>query len=108
MRRTKYSRDLPRRMYSFFAGYSEPHGAPSFSKFARSTGLTLKILHSFRKHRAFDEAYLECNEIRRDYLIDQALTKRFDSSLVKFLLDSERECEEKDEGLDLRLEVVES
>ncbi len=95
-------------MYSYFAGYCEPHGAPSFSKFARSVGLTLDILRSFRKHRAFDEAYLECNEIRRDYLIDQALTKRFDSSLVKYLLDSEVECEEKDGGLDLRLEVVES
>ena len=107
MKRTKYDRSLPRRMYSYFAGYCEAVGAPSFEKFARSAGITIAELNSFRKHRVFDEAYTECSEIRRDYLIDNALTKKFDPSLVKYLLDSEKGESSAPEELTVRLEVIE-
>ncbi len=91
MARLKYSNDLPRKMYCYFSSYEGSGAPPSFDKFARSIGTTLAVLLSFRGHKKFDEAYTECNEIRRDYLIDGALTKRFDSSFTKYLLDSETE-----------------
>lgn len=81
----KYEKGLPRQMYSYFISHTEAE-PPSFEKFARSIGLTLAELQSYRAHREFDRAWSECNEIRRDYLIDRALTKRYDASFVKFLL----------------------
>ena len=44
-----YRGDLAKRMYLYFAEYSEPVGLPSFEKFARSIGVTLEELsHHFR------------------------------------------------------------
>lgn len=105
----KYSKDLPRKMYLYFIGYSDGVGAPSFQKFARSIGATLAELESFRKRPCFERAWRECNEIRRDYLIDSALSKRFDSSFTKFLLseDSEAGSKAEDGGLSVLLEVIE-
>ena len=92
---SRYTSDLPRRMYTFFLKFDSP-GVPSFSKFARSINATLSDIEYFREHGEFDRAYRECSEIRRDYLIDNGLTKRFDSSFTKFLLSSEyRMGEEK-------------
>ena len=103
----KYTSDMPRRLYSFFLGYSEAVGAPSFSKFARSIGATLREVESFREHTEFDRAYEECNEIRRDYLIDNALCKRFDGSLTKFLLTTEFGMgEEKEDAADNRFDFT--
>ena len=85
---SKYTKDLPRRIYTFFLNYDGP-GLPSFSKFARSIGATLKDVESFRRHGEFERAYQECSEIRRDYLIDNGLVKRYDSSFTKFLLSAE-------------------
>ena len=108
-RKAKYKSDLPHRMYTYFITYQDP-GAPSFDKFARAAGLTLAELESFKAKREFERAYRECNEIRRDYLIDNALTKRFDSSLVKFLLSSEygmdKSVSEEDGNLTVSLEVI--
>ena len=98
-KRRKYSSDLPRKLYAFFHGYSDT-GAPSFSKFARSIGATSADLEDFRKHAEFERAYKECNEIRRDYLIDNALCKRFDGSLTKFLLTAEFGMGERKDGCD--------
>ena len=108
-KKIKYSADLPRRMYSFFLGYSEA-GAPSFGKFARSIGATLDELMAFRSKEKFERAFRECNEIRRDYLIDNALTKRHDSSFSKFLIAleyGEGENASSDGELTLKLEVSE-
>lgn len=108
-KRARYSEDMPHRIYSFFHSYSDV-GAPSFSKFARSIGATLAELESWRSHRIFDEAYRECNEIRRDYLIDNALAKRFDSSFTKFLLTGEYGMgsdDDEDRLLEVKLEVIE-
>ena len=110
-KRKKYSTDLPRRLYSFFAGYSDQPGAPSFAKFAKSIGATSADIQGFRKHREFERAYNECNEIRRDYLIDNALCKRFDGSVTKFLLSTEfgmgeRSEADDDNSFDFTLEVL--
>ena len=107
-----YTKDLPRRLYTFFKDYDGP-GVPSFSKFARSIGATLIEIERYRKHYEFDRAYRECSEIRRDYLIDNGLTKRFDSSFTKFILSTEfRMGEEKisddERNIQLTLEVVEN
>ena len=111
MKKAKYTRDLPRRMYTYFVSYNGM-GAPSLSKFARECGLTLHDLLAFRdRHRELRRACEECNEIRRDYLIDNALGKRFDASTVKFLLSNEfgmgeEVIDDDARRLDVRIEVV--
>ncbi len=98
---------MPGKMYLYFISYDD-RGAPSFSKFARSIGVTVADIEGFRKQKRFDRAYRECQEIRRDYLIDRALDRRFDPSFVKFLVSSDAEEREGDAGeLTLRLEVIE-
>ena len=109
-RKPRYSGDLPRKMYTFFVNYSDI-GAPSFEKFARCEGFTLEELQGFRRRSDFDRAWRECNEIRRDYLIDTALVKRHDSSFTKFLLAFEFGMDEpiptEDErSLKVTLEVI--
>ena len=89
MKKRKYTDDLPKAMYKFFLEYSDAQSAPSFGKFAQSIGRTAEDIESYRSRKKFDRAYRECSEIRRDYLIDRALTRRFDPSFVKFLLTEE-------------------
>ena len=101
---TKYRSEYPTLLYRFFIGY-EGSGAPSFNKFARSIGVTMEDVELFRSHKGFDRSYRECSEIRRDYLIDNALTRRFDPSFVKYLL-SEKESSEGDGELTVTVEVV--
>ena len=103
----KHTRDLAKKMYIYVASYDAPFGVPSFGKFARSIGITLEELAAYRKKEKFDRAWRECNEIRRDYLIDMALTKRFDSSFAKFLLTLESEADSAEGELAVSLEVVE-
>lgn len=109
-KRVKYGRELPRRLYTFFSQY-EGGGAPSIAKFARSIGATVAEVEDFAEHREFARAMRECSEIRRDYLIDGALCKKFDASTVKFLLGAEfgmsgeRTAAERE--LEVRLEVIE-
>ena len=107
---SKYTTDLPRRLYTFFLNY-DGHGAPSFQKFARSIGQTLTDIERYRRHGEFERAYQECSEIRRDYLIDNGLVKRFDSSFTKFLLSSEygmgdAKTTNEDKELKVTLEVI--
>ena len=94
-------------MYEYFKGYSESVGAPSFSKFAVSCGRSLAELAAYRENAEFDAAWRDCNEIRRDYLIDNALSRRLDASFAKFLLSLEfpDECAEGSE-LKVTLEVL--
>ena len=101
-----YERDLPRRLYTFFIGYDDEKSAPSLQKFARANGFTTEELLAFRKHKAFERAIRECSEIRRDYLIDRGLTKRFDASFVKYLLDGESAADTEDSSLAVTLEVL--
>ena len=92
-------------MYLYFVSYDDA-GAPSFAKFARSIGVTLLDIEKFRAHKRFEQSYRECSEIRRDYLIDRALTKRFDGAFVKFLLSSDGEKAGSGEDITLKLEVT--
>ena len=109
-KKIKYSNDMPRLLYTFFISHSDTASAPSFEKFARSIGATLADIESFRKRHEFDLAWRECSEIRRDYLIDSALTRRFDPSLVKFLLSTEfgmgEEGGESDNTVEVTLRVL--
>ncbi len=107
-KRAKYKSELPRRMYSYFSGYGEAVGAPSFTKFARSIGVTTEELALFRKHREFDAAWRECSEIRKDYLIDMALSKRCDASFAKFIFALEFPADSgmSDGEMNITLEVL--
>ena len=91
-------------MYSFFLGYQDT-GVPSYDKFAKSIGCTYSQLEGFRAKKKFDRAWRECNEIRRDYLIDGALTRRFDPSFVKYLLSEEKESTARPEENRLEIEI---
>lgn len=106
--KAKYDDSLCGKMYRFFLSY-EDRGLPSFTKFAISVGLRTEDIESFRKHKRFDAAYRECMEIRRDYLIDRALDKRFDGSFSKFLIscDSEEKADDDAGSVTLNLKVTE-
>ena len=67
-------------------------------------GISHGELMKLRGHKRFDAAYRECCEIRKDYLIDRALDKRFDPSFVKHLI-SEEEAQGGD--FSLKIEVTE-
>ena len=101
----KCTRELCEKMYGFFKNYTGD-GAPSFSKFARETGLTLERLESFKENGEFNRIYRECKEIRRDIIIDKALTKRADASFAKFLL-SEEGGGDGEDRIDLTITVIE-
>lgn len=89
MKRARYTSDLPRRLYTYFLNFGGM-GAPSLSKFARESGLTLADLLRFKEqNKEFRRACEECSEIRRDYLIDNALGKKQDASMTKFILSAE-------------------
>ena len=106
-KRVKYREELPRQMYTYFHSFSEANGAPSFSKFARSVGMTTAELEALRaKHARFDEAWRECIEIRRDYLTDSALTRRYDPSFVKFLLTEDGAQESGAEEINVTVTVT--
>lgn len=105
--RVTNSREMAGKMYRYFISY-EDRGAPSFAKFARSVGVTVADLQSFRRRKRFEKAYRECQEIRRDYLIDRALDKRFDPSFVKFLISTSDEKDDDQVGeVNFHLEVSE-
>ena len=104
----KYTAELCDAMVKFFAEY-DGVGAPSFGKFAAVIGVSLKVLEGFCRHKRFALAWRECAEIRREFLIDRALERRFDPSFVKFLLSKEWEDEVTDDSPEftLRVEVAE-
>ena len=89
MKKAKYRKDMPRLLYTYFIEALGSGEIPSISKFARRMAITVADVELFREHSEFEKAYKEVNEIRRDYLIDSALTKRFDSSFTKFILTEE-------------------
>ena len=105
-RKNPYQKDMPHKLYVFFSQYQDERGAPSFSKFARSICVTVEDIEDYRRHGEFERAYRECIEIRRDYLTDRALTKRFDPSFVKFLLSESDDHLADDTGIDFTLRVV--
>ena len=105
-KKIKYTPELIGKMYRYFSDYDD-RGAPSLTKFARLVGTTVEDLERLRRNARFERAYRECSEIRRDYLIDRALDRRFDPSFVKYLISSEDERTEQGGEFKLRLEVEE-
>ena len=103
-RKAKYSPELAGRMYLYFVNYDD-RGAPSFTKFARTVGMTTEELNKFRSRAHFNRAWQECLQIRRDYLIDRALDKRFDGSFTKFLLSTDEEMAMGEDGNELTLHL---
>ncbi len=94
----------------YFLSSAEEACPPSFSKFARSLGMTLSELELLREDPEFDRIWLDCIEIRRDYLIDKALTRSCDPSFVKFILSGEAGTEEgdnEDREVNVTITVVE-
>ena len=83
--------DIRRALIDYFANYNGTDGAPSFAKFRRGHGLSYADFERLKKKRGFSDVLKECSEFRRDYLIDCGLTKRFDASFVKFVLQIESE-----------------
>ena len=104
-RKAKYDERLCGKMYRFFLGY-EDKGLPSFTKFAISVGLSTEDIERFRKHPRFEAAYRECKEIRKDYLIDRGLDKRFDGSFTKFLISCENDGESSEKAGDISLHLT--
>lgn len=102
-KKVKYTPALAGKMYQFFTNYDDAQSAPSFDKFARSIGATRAHIESFKKHARFCAAWEECEQILRDYLIDRALTKKFDPTFVKYMLSSEDEVECDN---DIRVRIV--
>ena len=103
---------LAERMLRYFSCPPDPRkqAPPSFVGFALSQDMTVTELEALcRKNRRLGEAYGECRQRVMQWLIDGALQKYYDSSLVKLLLTS---CygvgEEKAEAVDrtFRIEVV--
>ena len=103
-KKPRYRKDLPKKLYTFFITYQDS-GAPSFHKFARSIGSTVEQLNALREHSEFDRAWRECIEIRRDYLIDAALTRRHDPSFVKFLLSEELSADTESDERDIAVSI---
>ena len=104
-KKIRYTSDMPRVLYTFFVSSVENGEIPSISKFARRYALTVEDVEKFRSHKEFDKAYKEANEIRRDYLIDSALVKKFDSSFTKFLLSEVFSDEKADDSIDINVKV---
>lgn len=99
--------EIRRAMLDYFATYNGEDGIPSFSKFRRRASISLVEFERLKRKRSFREALDECSEFRRDYLIDCGLTKRFDASFVKFLLQSELECsDDGEDALAVSFEVI--
>ena len=61
-RKKAYSPELAGRMYKFFLTY-DGVGAPSFSKFARSIGVSTEDLEGYRKKRNFDARMEACGDL---------------------------------------------
>ena len=108
-KKKEYTKDMPAKLYAYFRGFNEG-GVPSMLKFAVACGITLAELQSWRTNAEFDRACIECAEIRRDMLIDAALTKRHDASFTKFLLAAEfgmgEGARDGDGALEVLIEVV--
>ena len=83
--------EIKRRLLDYFKNFSGDGGAPSIAKFCRENGIDIAKIKRLSSRADFREVLDECSEFRRDYLIDCGLTKRFDSSFVKFVLQLESE-----------------
>jgi len=106
MRKAIYRKEYIEEMLSYFSFTEEGEtGLPSFVKFAARIGVTHAELLGFREaHPAFRLAYEECKARLRDHLIDGVLSKKYDASFVKLLL--QEDARETDEDAGAGYEIV--
>jgi hypothetical protein len=90
---------IKRALLDYFKNFDGEGGAPSIAKFCKRYGISISKIRALSSSEDFCEVLCECSEFRRDYLIDCGLTKRFDASFVKFLLQFESETENTDDSV---------
>ena len=104
--------DAGERMIRYFRGCAAGGELPTFSGAAEMFGVDTAAIGE-RKNRdpAFARAVAECRAILSDHLIRQGLAKRYDASLVKYLLPlfgvGGNDGEEGADELAVRIEVLE-
>ena len=128
----KYTQDMPEKILDFFQKYFEnsspiasqikKRGMPTFVKFARKNNLSSRTLKKWAterdkngdlKHPDFAEAYEECKAFISDVIEDGAITKVFDASFAKYLLEGRYRSKDRDyeliedSGIDINLTTKE-
>lgn len=79
--------DAGERMIRYFRECAAGGELPTFSGAAELLGVGVTVLEEWKaRDPAFARAAAECRAILADHLLRQGLIKRYDASLVKFLL----------------------
>ena len=103
--------DAAERMVRYFRSCSEGDELPTFSGAAGMLGVDAPTLEEWRKtDPTFARAWRECLSVLTDHLIRMGLTKRYDASLVKYLLalyGMGSEGESEPDELSVKIEVLE-
>ena len=103
--------DAGERTVGYFRSCAAGGELPTFSGAAELLGVGVTTLGEWReKDAAFARAYSECKAVLADHLLRQGLLKRYDASLVKFLLPILGVGSDGEEGIDelsVKIEVLE-
>ena len=103
--------DAAGRMIRYFRSCSEGDELPTFSGAAGMLGVDAETLDEWKKSDpTFSRAWRECLSVLSDHLIRMGLTKRYDASLVKYLLalyGVGDEGESEPDELSVKIEVLE-
>ena len=103
--------DAPERLVRYFRECAAGGELPTFSGAAELLGVDVATVGEWKtRDPIFARALAECRAILADHLLRQGLQKRYDASLVKFLLPSFGVGTDGDEGpdeLSVKIEVVE-
>ena len=84
---TPFPADAGEKMIGYFRACVAGGDLPTFSGAAELLGVDVATLREQKtRDPAFARAVTECRAILSDHLIRQGLLKRYDASLVKFLL----------------------
>ena len=104
-------KDASERMIRYFRSCSEGNELPTFSGAAATLGVEAPTLDEWRRiDPVFARAWRACLSILTDHLIVMGLTKRYDASLVKYLLalyGMGDEGENEPDELSVKIEVLE-
>jgi len=73
-----------------------PLPPPQFSEFARTVGVTHRRLKSWaKKYPAFAEAYEECKDIFKEFIISNGLTGKYPGQFATFVAKNETDMKDK-------------
>ncbi len=103
--------DAGEKMIRYFRACAAGGELPSFSGGAELLGVDVATVGEWKtRDPAFARAVAECRAILSDHLIRQGLLKRYDASLVKFLLPlygiGSEDGEDRPEELSVVIEVL--